>query len=263
MRHLIPFILILGLLLPGCKGSSKVSANFNGGTTGGSVTAKIINGVEVDTVASPQIVAVNMYGADGSLSLCSATSIAPEYFLSAAHCFPDGTLATSVTIAGQEYFAKSVTRHPDFFESAEVSAFFNDVAVVHVPGVNVPALAILASQPVPENSTVFTYGYGLDENGNAGVLKNGPVQILFSTENHLFSSVFDGSNVDPCNGDSGGPAVLGFTDVNGVFAVGITGIVSSGTVVGCEKGDTTLFTNLQNPGVSEFIRAQVPGVVFN
>lgn len=265
MRTLLTIsLVVVALSLTACKGgSSKVSASVNGGDTQATVSSKIINGVPVDQTISPQIVQVNVYFADGSTALCSGTSIAPEYILTAAHCFNDAVLATSVVVAGAELFGDTVVTHPDYFVNLEVNALFNDVAVLHVPGLTIPSLAILSSVPVAEGAVVFSYGYGLDENAESGTLKNGPVSILFSTENHLFSEAFDGSNVDPCNGDSGGPAVLGFTDINGTFAVGIAGIVSSGTVEGCAKGDMTLFTNLQNPSVAEFIRANVPGAVFN
>jgi secreted trypsin-like serine protease len=265
MRTLLSITLVLvALSLSACKGgSSKISASVNGGDTQATISSKIINGLPVDQSLSPQIVQVNVYFADGSTALCSGTSIAPEYFLTAAHCFNETVVATSVVVAGTEIFGDSVTTHPDYFVNLEVNALFNDVAVLHVPGLNIPALAILSTVPVAEGASLFTYGYGLDENAESGTLKNGPVSILFSTENHLFSEAFDGSNVDPCNGDSGGPAVLGFTDVNGTFAVGIAGIVSSGTVEGCAKGDMTLFTNLQNPAIAEFIRSAAPGAVFN
>ncbi|MBX7145373.1 MAG: trypsin-like serine protease [Oligoflexia bacterium] len=272
MPKALSLILLLGL--SACSGGDKftISANTNNGDTGSSTGAsvsgsisngpeKIINGLPLDSTISPQIVRIDLTYNDGTAGICSGTAITSEVVLTAAHCFPAEVIGATVTSALATTKVESVIIHPAYTVSLELNAIFNDVALVSVPGANLPSLSILASIPVTVDSPLIAYGYGLNENGEAGKLQNAPIGVGAVTPNHIFSTPFDGDNADPCYGDSGGPAILGFTDNNGNFGVGIVGVVSSGTEQGCAKGDITLFTNLQEPGMAEFIALNAPGAV--
>lgn len=261
--------------LSACSGGDHFTVNatsnssaHDGTSSGASISAslgqgqeKIINGVSIDASASPQIVRIDLSYSDGSTGICSGTAITSEIVLTAAHCFPPEITGASIANGLFSIKAESVAVHPGYAASVELNAIFNDIALVKFPGANLPSLPVLVSVPVKESDTIVTYGYGLNSDGEAGGLQNGAVAIGLVTPNHIFSTPFSGENADPCYGDSGGPAILGYTDVNGNFQVGIVGLVSSGTLQGCAEGDVTLFTNLQNADMASFILANAPGAL--
>lgn len=262
-------------LLASCGGGTTVvkvdsnntgTENGNGNGSGVTIVAtssRLLNGNEVAFDASPQMVQISQSFLDGSVGLCSGVAIAPGTVLTAAHCFTSDIASNRLIAAGVSYPVDEIVMHPGFYASSEVSAFFNDVAIVRSKVLNIPTLPILTSLPLVDGEKLALYGSGIDENGNFGNLKNGSTSLAFVTENHLFSQPYDGSGVNACSGDSGGPAILGFTDLAGNFSVGIVGIISSGTVENCGEGDTTLFANLQNKDILSFIAAAAPGVIFN
>jgi S1-C subfamily serine protease len=65
------------------------------------------------------------------------------------------------------------------------------------------------------------------------------------TQNHIFSA-FDGSGVNVCFGDSGGPMLNSSGDV--------VGIVSAGSNESCDQGDVTTFTNLNGSKIRDWLR---------
>jgi secreted trypsin-like serine protease len=261
-------------------GASIITGTSNSGSSSISGNAgRIINGVAVDPLLSPQVAEIKVTNSDGSEGICSGVAVGPGEILTAAHCFAGLTplasgsdeLTTTVTIplpagvslliGGQVLPATEVTIPAGYRFDAQHGAIFNDIAIVHTYALNVPPLPIVTSRPVTTGEALLTFGFGLDENGDYGVLKAGEVLVETVTANHIFSAPFDGSNVDPCNGDSGGPGVLNFTSESGESVYGVAGLVSSGTVPDCSKGDVTLFTNLQNPGLEELVRSQVPEAI--
>lgn len=249
--------LVMALCFGACSDSGN-STNSVASDTAGSHETKVINGVPVDPLVSPQMVEVQSVLADGSTLLCSGVSIAAENFLTAGHCVPAGSIQTTVIVNGSPYSADKTTVHPQYSEAPELNAIFYDLAIVHVSGLALPTLGILGSVTLAPQAELIAYGFGLDSNGSAGTLNSGAVTVDFVTPNHIFSTPFDGSQAETCNGDSGGPVVYGYNDDAGNLVVGVVGLVSTGTVPGCDKGDVTLFTNLQNPAVLDFIAATSP-----
>ena len=152
--------------------------------------------------------------------------------------------------------------NPAYYPDPVVFAIFNDVAIIKTEPLNVPIMPIGISQPVAVGGPLMVIGYGLDENKELGTLKAGISTVVTVTENHIIGPPFDGSNVNPCNGDSGGPAVQDFTTAEGFKYSAIVGVVSTGTVSGCTDGDMTLYANVQNAGNFKFISDNVPDAVF-
>lgn len=223
-----------------------------------SIQTRIVNGSVVDPIASPQILKVVVNAEAPNQSLCTGTVIGSNSILTASHCVI-GADRVAVEVDSVLIPASRVELFPGYVESPELNAIFNDLAVIQTATpLGKPALPILFGTPVVEGSRIGIYGFGLDENREFGILKSGSMTASLVTPNHLFAD-FDGKEANACNGDSGGPATAEILDESGqLVAVGIVGIVSSGRIPDCSAGDTTLFTNLQEPGVIEFLSSIVP-----
>lgn len=255
-RRSILSLVLVGML--GCGGAGKMSVDVNTGNASGN--QKIINGTPVDQLLSPQIVELDLQFVGGS-GLCTGTVIGPTHVLTAGHCITSSLISGSVSTAAGSVPLRAAYRHPGYLESPELGAVFNDVAVVEtVAPLNLPALALIASQEPPAESSIGIWGYGLDEDGNLGTLKTGTMTLSWVSPNHL-AAVFDNMS-NTCQGDSGGPATTALVDENGaVVAVGIVGITSTGSNADCSQGDLSLFTNIQNPAVLSFILGVAPEAV--
>jgi len=257
---------ILGLCLTalaaGCGGGG---GDGDGGSSGLStnecgrlgLTAKIINGTECADTGSP-VVLIQLYLGNGTLALCSGTMVTPTQVLTAAHCFTSGDVqAASISENGREVFARSVAVHPGVDEDASGN-IFNDAAILNLERtVSLRTLPVIASAKVESGDTIAIYGYGLDQDGELGVLRSGSMLVSEVTPNHIFS-FFEGDGSNTCQGDSGGPAII-TTSVNGAAVTGVVGMTSTGTVVGCGEGDLSLFANAQESSILNFIRQQAPG----
>lgn len=230
-------------------------------TAGESGSVRIINGTAVDLAVAPQMVEVVLLGADGSQGICSGTVIGSDTVLTAAHCFVEPYSAIFVRTATASRPVLAVSVPADFRRDDAAGALFNDVAVLQTEPLALPTLPIIASQPTAAGDAITLYGFGINEDGEAGVLRLGSTEVSQVTENHLFSGPFGGSGINSCNGDSGGPAIKAITTETGARAYGIVGIVSSGSVEGCGNGDVTLYANLQNPSILAFIREHAPDAV--
>lgn len=251
-------IFLLGLIatLLGCGGGS--SSN----DAPGPVLPKVINGSEVSLDISPQFTAINITYSDGTSGFCSGTVIDGDSILTAGHCLRGPITGISLAGALGTIESASYLAHPGYFEDFNVGAIFNDVGIIKTKSPHgLPALPVLASVASYADEPFSVYGFGLDENQNYGILKSGAAQIQIATPNHLFGPVFTGGNVNPCDGDSGGAAIVFVTLPGGEFTAGIVGTVSSGTVEGCAPGDMTYYTNIQNPGILSFILENAPGTV--
>ena len=251
-------LFILPLLLAGNLIGCGDGSSLN--TSSGTRQEKIINGVPVLETDAPQILQLRIYGADGSMALCSGTAIGAEAVLSAAHCFVSTAIArVEVLGSGRVVQATSVNVHPGYV--AQVGALFNDAAIVHTGTPHgFPRLGLINSVVPQAGESIGIWGSGFDEAGQYGQLKHGEMILDAVTPNHLMSVFDDAQNT--CNGDSGGPATYTLLDADGnVIAVGLVGITSSGSIEECTQGDLSLFTNLQNPTVLSFIQTQVPDAV--
>lgn len=217
---------------------------------------RIIDGSACGNSSSSPVVKIVLFDVFGAATgLCTGTMLTSRDVLTAAHCFPSGIVAAAVDINNTLVFADTVTAHSGFFEDETAVAAFNDVAVMSLDSaLSLPTLPIYVGPALAKNDIISVFGYGLDENEGLGELKSGEMSVTEVTDNHIFST-FNGEGSNTCQGDSGGPAI---TTESGPAAV--AGITSTGTLLSCAKGDTSLFTNIQSESVLNFILSVVPGV---
>lgn len=267
---LIIFLICCLSLLAACDSSAKskisVASNNSSSNTGSgtsiNIQQKIINSAPVDATTSPQIVAIKISSSTGD-ALCSGTVVAPQTVLTAGHCFENVYFRAEIQTSNGFLNVAKILVHPNYQAAPELGAIFNDLAILYVPDLNLPSLPILLSRSPQAGDIISTFGFGINQSGESGFLQNGLTKIAIATPNHLFTEPFDGEISNACNGDSGGPAILGFTDEFGNQGFGIVGLVSSGTQVGCVEGDITLYTNLQNQFILDFLNLNAPGIIYN
>ena len=168
-----------------------------------------------------------------------------------------------VVANGVTYAVQKVSTHPLVRQDAGTGLIHYDVAVLTLSRpIHVPTLSLMTSRPIKSGNSITIVGYGLDEFGNAGSLRTGTTSVDGVTSEYVIT-VFNGSSEsDSCNGDSGGPAILSYTDSKGRVRKGIVGITSAGTSTNCTTGDETFYINTQARSVKSYISKQAPGVTF-
>jgi len=246
----------ISVILSGCGGGGSDSNSGGGGGLSNNaceslgLQPRIINGTECTTTNSP-VVRISILFNDGSGASCSGTMLTQTHVLSAGHCFPPEVRSAFITANGRTIDGVRYFRHPGY--SATNQALFRDVAILQLgANADLPTVPLLVSSSSASGDTIKIFGFGLDENGQAGVLKSGEMRVNAVTTDHLITS-FNGDGSNTCSGDSGGPALL-----NGPNGLGIVGITSSGFLTECGTGDTSLFANTQSAEYLQFIRDTVP-----
>lgn len=256
MMKRLSFALVVSCgLLAGC--GDKTSGAGASSTDG---NARIINGSEVSLADSPQMAQVVLLNHDGSETTCSGTIVGARHVMTAAHCLEGSYLAAFVRTATVSHTVLSTSVPSTYRIDTEHGAVFDDVAVLETEPLGLPALPILASSPVSEGTVFTTYGFGVDESGLSGTLRLGMFSASIVTPNHIFSGPYLGQGSNTCNGDSGGPAIATLVTPDGGVVFGIVGLVSTGSQPGCGEGDITLYANLQNAALLEFVASIVPDV---
>lgn len=216
---------------------------------------RIINGSPLST-SNTAIVEVRGKTSRGNF-ICTGSIISPTAILTAAHC---ATTAKnmSVVIAGRSFGVTKVKVHPALrFASSGLA--YNDVSILFLSKpTSKPRLALLVSRGVASGDLLSIFGFGLDQFGNVGILRGGSIPINTVSQNFI-STFFDSlSESNTCNGDSGGPAVVSYSDDSGATHTGLVGTVSTGTRANCLFGDRTYFINVQSSPVRNFILHYVP-----
>lgn len=255
MKNVILSSLLL-FFFAGCGEKREISVD----TGNLSYQQSVLNGVPIDTSASPQFVKLLIPLAAGGFGECTGTVIGADSILTAGHCFVGaaGGALVEHPIFG-ELSINSVVLHPLYREEPTLGAVFFDLAIVHTGApVGLPALGIETSDPTVQGTNGFVFGFGISDSDAA--LNGGEIMADLVTPNHIFSVNQGGT--EPCYGDSGGPFVREILGVDGaVLRASIAGVVSTGSQESCSKGDVTLFTNLQNEESLAFIKANVSDVI--
>ena len=182
---------------------------------------------------------------DEKEDLCTATALAPDLVLTAAHCV-SGRLKRAVKVyqTGQTIAVAHVAQHPRFnFASYLASRATADVALVKLAA---PLPAIIAPVTLAEprrvapGETLTIAGFGVTKNGTPlglGIPREARLAVT-GKPGSLQIRLFDPAtrNVRPglggCTGDSGAPAFE--TDASG--ALRIVGVVSWSTAPNDEDG---------------------------
>lgn len=219
---------------------------------------RIVNGSRVSSTNSP-VVRVNL-NQNGEQYICSGALITPKVVLTAWHCVGRRARSLTVFIGRKRFTVARVKVHPKVSVDAR-GLIKNDVALLYLAkSATTPRLSLLTSRPPQANDTVSVIGYGLDEYGDFGVLRQGVARID-QVDGQFFQTLFDSFlQANSCSGDSGGPAILSYRDASGQLRKGIIGTVSTGTTNDCLFGDRTFYVNIQSPEVLQFIRANASGV---
>lgn len=175
---------------------------------------------------------------DGSF-VCSGAAISPTLFVTAAHCFSTPGGPVSVTFDQQGLFAQNPafatgTWHPDpdfcigcgpglpGFDQHDVAVVVFDQPVSLPRYAQLPTLGLAGAQPM--RTAVKIVGYGIQDR-----LRRLDPDELFTRyfarsrliqSNHSFGDEFLKLSANPsqgqggvCFGDSGGPVILGNTDI--------------------------------------------------
>lgn len=259
----LAYILFLTLCLA-CGGGGGGGGNDSGvdlsNDACGSLGLKIFDGTSCSSTASSPVVLLRINTFDGQTALCTGTVISSRHILTAGHCIPGqgaNTKSIFVDVGGQSLRASAFVVAPGYEERDDLSAIFNDAGIIELPqDVSVPPVPLLLSRDVQKNDVLAIFGYGLTESGGLGDLRSGQMLVTDVTPTHIVSD-FDGDGSNTCIGDSGGPGL----EASPSGSVGIVGITSTGKPdTLCRPGDVSLFTNVQNPGIVNFITSVVGNV---
>ena len=234
-----PFVVLPGLMV-------LVGVAPSGGLVGGPDPAGIVGGDEVPEGEHPEVVELSV-AHDGGTALCTGTLLTPSLVLTAAHCFDhDGVDPASVSVARPQdsdpTFADDLEVHPDYCRvSTDHHCEFmaahrhdlNDFAWVHlaeslaIDDANLPTFITDQARyhdTLHTGATVTLLGFGRDEQGNRGTLREVEATVgSFSPDGLDFHIDATGGH-DACKGDSGGPALIERDD--GTWA--LAGVLSRG-----------------------------------
>lgn len=246
MRSVLGAIKIVGLLstalLGGCGGVDeqaylpKPDACYNSVSVASLPGAYgILNGTPDTSCKYRSVLFVHLRTNGGEPSQCTATLIAPNIALSAAHCFVDTPVVTTSTIMlGANNVNVGVTKmvpHPDYVPESDTGTGRSDLAILFLEKtINLPIVKLSSSIPTV-GRRVVNVGYGLDgqgdDNGSAGarLVGNQLIQSGYGTGRNsadypdAIVTVAETNNQQSCPGDSGGPLF---------FADQLVGVLSGG-----------------------------------
>jgi len=168
------------------------------------------------------------------LTACSGTLIAPHLVLTAGHCTIPGIIQ-GASVAFGSSLADGVTSipiaravpHPQF----DLATLTDDVGVLVLASTAPVAPVVLGTSAPDVGATVGLVGWGLtgQDAGDTGVKRQGTAMVTA-----VDTTTFDVGSVpsQPCDGDSGGPALTmgsGVESVVGVTSHGDAACVQGGT----------------------------------
>lgn len=218
----------------------------------------IANGAACATPHLSPVTLLVTHDRSGNRFNCSGFLVTPTAIVTAAHCV-EGVARIATPQWDAEGRATTVwahrwVMHPNYTTLRSSNpivngALINDVAVVHLNGsLSNPTMAILTSQTLTAGQSAYVAGWGQPTSR----LVTGMVRVE-AIEGPLAISGYDGKLSDTCPGDSGGPR---YRVVNG--RMGAVGVTSFGSI-GCPSV-YSVFANLQEPSLLQFLRSQIPGL---
>jgi hypothetical protein len=215
---------------------------FDVGSDGqGPRVGRIINGTITNAYPS-----VGLIGDTNGMH-CTASLIAPQYVLTAAHCLEGiGHAQGRFQVGGQTYSSSRIFIHPQYNPNAIGSDSAHDIAIMKLdrPVTNVTPSSIFRGTPtVGQMLTLVGFGEGGNAStggdGTFGIKRVGTTPID-SVSSRLIHWNFDNNNEsNTAPGDSGGPA---FVTINGQQF--IAGVTSGGTLANAAIGDQSFDTRV-------------------
>jgi hypothetical protein len=209
-------------------------ASVVGCATGGpEVTARSSSAITHGAADPGDPAVVAIVGAPGTTA-CSGTLVAPHIVLTAGHCSVPEVVQGGHVVLGSSLAGADATipialavAHPQF----DLATLTNDVAIlVLASAASAPPVPLGTSAPAVD-STVALVGWGLtaEDAGDTGEKRQGT-----STVTSVASTTFDVASTpsQPCEGDSGGPALLtssGVEAVEGITSHGDSACVAGAT----------------------------------
>jgi len=165
-------------------------------------------------------------GANAGQPHCTATLIAPNRLLTAAHCINDSNTYEvhfgDRFDSGRAHLVSGIRRHPSASHDLAIVTLARGVVIPPVP------IGRAALSPSAVGQTVRIVGFG--RNGQpSGIGVKRFASTTISAVNDRFIRVGSGSGPQKCNGDSGGPTLM---VENGIEV--IVGVSSFGS--GCQGG---------------------------
>jgi trypsin len=182
---------------------------------------RIYNGTP--TGEFPAVAALAIVFEGGETGFCTATLIAPDILLTAAHCLEGNVLAASAVFVAdgvplEEHPGTRYVRHSEY---ADDVAAFADIALVLLaqPVTTVTPMPFATALPRPRTKAAIV-GYGYDGIGDIGTKRVGEVRVKRCPKalrkaglqkGQLLTSICwkpKRNSGDTCRGDSGGPLII-------------------------------------------------------
>jgi hypothetical protein len=249
------------LLVPACSGGgidsdSQVDPSISAKGACDRLGLKIANGTECSASGEPglasPVVRLLITDFNDNTVMCTGAIIDSFSVVTAVHCFVNGAKSVQIDTTSGTFFAADVIHHPNFTINFEQSIIYNDVSIVRtLKELSTDGQPILSSRLVEEGEEALVSGVGVTGDSTEPNFRAGRTVIDAATENHLFTR-YEGSNANPCKGDSGGAI---FVMQDGVPT--IAGIVSQSSpgdgTRSCQVGDVVVYSSLLNPDTQQFI----------
>jgi len=192
----------------------------------------------VVTLAESQKLAVGAIIINYGMALCTATLVAPNVVLTAAHCVDYGGISSISFVGGEDYRRPAFTfaalswhEHPDY---AGLSPEF-DLGVVLIGGdtaaAGITPIPVSCATPRIVGQTVQLVGYGMTDPYDGGNSHRWWTTMYVDREMVNYYSVYGDGMTGLCQGDSGGPMLRTMED-GGVNVVGVTSSIDADDCLG-------------------------------